>query len=511
MNMLNKTIGSHLKRQYGLVMTAEQMRVSEQAQMQHMEQPSLLMTKASQHIACFINNHFNHQKLYFLIGPGNNAGDGLLAAHMLNDAGWDIALYVFDQKNIQALWDKVTSSYQEPIFLSQFDTIQTLDAFEVKQDILIIDALFGIGQRLPLDESVTNIIKKAHQSNACIISVDMPTGVDSDTGVVDENAIKANYTLTFQAYKPGHLLNPGAHHCNEVLLFDIGLKLQEQKSTCAVNHPTAWGQQLPKPCFHWHKYKRGTVAVLVGKEKPGAAILAAQAARKVCGGVFLCAPQEIASHIRLLYPGFIVESIQDTISFIDFVDIKHIDSVLIGPGVGIIGSVRDKVIKLLQTKTALVLDADVFSVFEGSMDLISSHGHQNILLTPHMGEFMRVFKHMQEIDFAANKLEMVQKAAAITQTNILLKGNDTVIASWQKDALIAFPATPWLATAGSGDVLAGIAAGMMASGVGAFNAGAIACWLHAQTGMQLGAGLIAEDLIDQLPKSMEEYFDEYRQ
>ncbi|MEM7071750.1 MAG: NAD(P)H-hydrate epimerase, partial [Pseudomonadota bacterium] len=350
---IQNTVKQNQDHQCHFVLKSTQINAYEQRHMHAMEQPEMLMNRAAGFVARYISTHFNTQPVFFIIGPGNNGADGLLCAKMLQQQGWEVYCFVLCQKTIKPKWPRLRlddGSFYDPLCVVADHAIET---FDIPAKALVIDAGFGIHQRLPLSAQMRSIIAQMHQKEAYIISIDLPTGVSCDDGQVDVGAVKAKKTLTFQAFKPAHLLQPSAFHCGDVSVYDLGIKISDHEISMQVNHPALWLHHFPVPTFDMHKYSRGALVILVGRKRPGAAILAALAARRLCGAVVLCADHTQADVIRTTYPGFIVEEINDTISFIDFIDGFKANAILIGPGAGLIGSVRDKIIKILNKNIPL--------------------------------------------------------------------------------------------------------------------------------------------------------------
>lgn len=424
-----------------------------------------------------------------LCGPGNNGGDGFVAARHLADCGYavrlalagDVARLKGDAATMQARWSG-------PILAPDMDV---LDGAHV-----VVDALFGAGLSRPLDGAVAALIEEVTRRSLKVVAVDVPSGVDGNSGRVLGVAAQALSTVTFFRRKPAHLLLPGRLICGEVVLAQIGIPdavLATILPQTALNDPSLWLSHFPWPRADGHKYSRGHALVVGGETMTGAAMLAARAARRVGAGlVTVAAPTPSLNVYRCGDPGNIVQSLDD---FPALLADPRRNAVLLGPGGGSNEAMRRLSALALGAGKACVLDADALTAFAGQPKRLFDDLSLRALLTPHDGEFRRLFPHM-----SGSRLERARDAARTTGAIILLKGADTVIAHPDGRALINANAPPALATAGSGDVLAGMAVGLMAAGMVTFEAAAAAVWLHGRAASAFGPGLIAEDIAEQLPK-----------
>ena len=346
---------------------------------------------------------------------------------------------------------------------------------------LVIDAVFGAGLARDVDGVVADTLRAARR----VVAVDVPSGLDGATGTVRGYAPQAALTVTFFRLKPGHLLLPGRDLCGTLVLADIGLPraaLDQVRPNTFANSPALW--RLPTIATAAHKYARGHVTVLGGPAMTGAARMAADAARRAGAGMVTIAASGNADVYRTGSPGLIVNEAP----LADLLQDERRQVWVCGPGLGVDG-VRDALPALLAAKRQVVADADVFSAFAGKPDAL----HGASVLTPHAGEFSRVFGSPGD-----NRLAAARAAAARTDAVVLLKGADTIIAAPDGRAAVNASAPPWLATAGAGDVLAGIIAGLLAQGMPAWEAAAAAAFLHGRAAARVGRGLIAEDLLPAL-------------
>jgi hydroxyethylthiazole kinase-like uncharacterized protein yjeF len=439
-----------------------------------------LMEAAGWAVALQTRKAFAPCRVLVLAGPGNNGGDGFVAARYLRYWGWPVRIAFLgstrDLKGDAALNAARWEGDIEPL---------TPDALTGAD--LVIDALFGAGLSRPLGGMAKATIKAIRVP---VVAVDIPSGVAGDSGLVEGVAPQAALTVTFFRKKPGHCLMPGRDLCGQVVVADIGIPdevLDEIQPSCFENGPVLW--QLPELQTDGHKYKRGH-ALVVGGEMAGASRLAALAARRSGAGmVTLAVPEKLASHYADAEPGTVIRVCNGTSDLKELIAKRKISAVLIGPGLGLGKASRSLVQGVLKAGIHAVLDADALSCFEEHGETLLSCLHHPVLMTPHEGEFKRLFERLPD------KLASARAASRLSGAVILLKGPDTVVASPDGRAVIETQAPPSLATAGSGDVLAGIAVGLMAQGMSPFESGAAAAWLHGQAALKAAPGLIAEDLI----------------
>jgi NAD(P)H-hydrate epimerase len=437
-------------------------------------------------------------RIAIVAGPGQNGGDGFIAATLLAERGYRVSLSLLGDLN------RLTGDAAEAAQDWTGEVGRGEDAAFQDAD-LIVDALFGTGLSRDLDGVARHVVDRMNGSGKPILAVDLPSGIDGDTGEVRGIAVKAARTVTFAARKPCHLLMPGRAFSGPVEVADIGIgrKILEAKGgSLFANSPALWLHALPKPGLSSHKYERGhTLVASGGATRTGAARLAARAALRIGSGLVTVAspPEAIgvnAAHLTAIMlkgcdgPEGLHNILQDT----------RLNALVLGPALGVHAGTRAMMAVAAQARRSLVLDADALTSFEGlASELHGAFRHAPTVLTPHGGEFNRLFKGHPDILDPASKIERARRAAAYTGAVVLLKGADTVIAAPDGRAAINENGTPYLATAGSGDTLCGLIAGLMAQNVSAFEAACAGAWIHAEAGASFGPGLISEDLADLVP------------
>ncbi|MBP6818821.1 MAG: NAD(P)H-hydrate dehydratase [Ferrovibrio sp.] len=445
--------------------------------------PSLtLMEHAGAAVADAVRLNYAFGPVLVLCGPGNNGGDGFVAARLLDRAGWPVRLVLLGER--AALKGDAAAMAQQWRGL-----VLTPEQADFSACDVIVDALYGAGLSRAPEGKAAQLIAAANASGKPVVAVDLPSGLHGDDGKPLGLAIRADRTITFFRLKPGHLLLPGRVHCGAIALADIGISagvLDSIKPRQARNEPGLWQAVLPRPRLDGHKYARGHVLVRGGRQA-GAARLAARGALRIGAG--LCT---IASPDPLHGPP---DALMRTDDFIAALNDPRRNALLLGPGNGTDAETRVAVLAALKTRRACVLDADALSVFADDPAALFAAIQGPAVLTPHDGEFARLFP---DIAAETNKLARARQAAARAKAVLVLKGADTVIASPDGFAVINDNAPPDLATAGAGDVLAGFCAGLMAQGMKPLMAASAAVWLHGAAASESGPGLIADDLPEAL-------------
>ncbi len=439
----------------------------------------VLMENAGRAVARAVARRMRPRRTLVVCGPGNNGGDGYVAARLLQQQGWPVAVASLAPSRAGSDAAMAAAGWHGPL--------AAFSPGEAGRASLIIDAVFGAG----LTRDVAGIVADTLNAARHLVAVDVPSGMDGGTGAVRGFAPRAALTVTFVRLKPGHLLDPGRDLCGETVLADIGMPpgaLNGIQPRAFANDPVLW--RVPQPQARGHKYSRGHVTVLGGKAMTGAARMAAAAARRAGAGMLTIAAASGADIYRTGDAGVIVsEAPLDEL----LADGRRYVWVC-GPGYGR-EQARDALPKLIAARRTVVGDADVFAAFAGEPEALRGVA----VLTPHAGEFARVFG-----DPGQDRLAAARKAAQRTGGVVLLKGSDTIVAAPDGRATINASAPPWLATAGAGDVLAGIIAGFLAQGMPPWEAASAAAWVHGRAALLAGPGMLAEDLPPLIPRAIAE-------
>lgn len=455
-----------------------------------------LMENAGRAVADAICARWAPRPVVVICGPGNNGGDGFVIARLLREAGWPVRLGLLGQRD--RLSGDCALAAEDWTGTTEPATPDMLDG-----DPLVVDALLGAGLLRPVEGVAADIV--AAMAGRTVVAVDLPSGVHGDDGQVLGVAPQAALTVTFFRKKPGHALMPGRRLCGDIIVADIGISpdvLRVVNPRQWENDPALWRDLYPQPAADGHKYLRGHAVALGGGRMTGAARLATRAALRIGAGLATAAcPAAAVPLYSAGFPSLIVEPVEDAAEFAALLADPRKNAVLLGPGAGVGERTRDMVLAALAAEKACVLDADALTSFADEPQDLLDRLDDRCLLTPHEGEFARLFEPSHFDGPGRNgKLARARIAAAHSGAVVLLKGADTVIAAPDGRAVINTLASPWLATAGSGDVLAGMALGLMAQGMPTFEAACAAAWLHGAAGQLLGPGLIAEDIPEALPR-----------
>ena len=429
-----------------------------------------------------------------LAGPGNNGGDGFVVARHLKDRGWLVRLGLLgtvdglkgDAKANADRWD---------------GPVEALSPELLEGSPLVVDALFGAGLERDIGGVAADILTACDDRRLDVVAVDIPSGVHGDTGAVMGAAATARITVTFFRAKPGHLLGPGRSRCGRVVVADIGIPesvLDEIMPRTFVNAPGLWLSRFPRPRAEGHKYTRGHGVVWGGDSMTGAARLAARGARRAGIGLLTIAcDAESAAIYRAGDPGNIVVACATPRALGKLLADPRKNAILIGPGAGVGNRTRDLVLRALKAGKTLVLDADGLTSFEKDNDRLFAAVGSGCVMTPHRGEFDRLFGPPERK--GTSKVERTRNAAALVGATVVFKGPDTVVATPDGLAAINANAPAELATGGSGDVLAGMILGLLAQGMKPGRAAMAGVWLHGAAAKSFGPGLIAEDIAEALP------------
>ncbi len=461
-----------------------------------------LMRRAGEAVAAVVLARYPAAtRVHMLCGPGNNGGDGYIVARLLQESGVDVALWGSGEPRAGS--DAALAAADCPL------DPRPLSAFAAEPGSLVVDALYGAGLSKALSGDAARAVQVVADLGLPVVAIDLPSGVSGESGDILGSAFRAAVTVTFARKKPGHLLLPGREMCGEVVLADIGIgdgTIARIAPRSFENAPTLWLPAFPVPAVDAHKYRRGHASIFSGgPSATGAARLSAlAAARSGAGAVTILSPAN-AMQVNAAHLTSIMLRKADAVADLGaFLTDRRPSSFVLGPGFGVGEKARDFALALLGAGQAhytgvagLVLDADGITSFRDEPETLFQAARRSgapaLVVTPHEGEFGRLFPGIAD-DKVLSKLAKARAAAARANAIVVYKGADTVIAAPDGRAAINSNGAPWLATAGSGDVLAGIIAGFLAQGMPAFEAACAAAWIHAEAGSRFGPGLIAEDL-----------------
>jgi hydroxyethylthiazole kinase-like uncharacterized protein yjeF len=468
------------------ILTVAEMTAADRAAVAGGTPGQVLMERAGTAVADAVAQRFTPGRTLVLAGPGNNGGDAYVAARVLKAKGWDVRVEALapprtdDAIAAAARWDGPTA----PL------------AGDFGDAELVIVGLFGAGLDRPLTGEALRLARASERIKGRMVAIDLPSGLSGDTArPVGDAAFHAALTVTFHRRKLGHVLQPGRDFCGEVVVADIGLGAAVV--SLFENTPELWLAKFPWPATTAYKHSRGRLIVVSGEAwRTGAARLAARGALRIGAGLVtvLSPPDALeinAAHLEavMLAPFETEQELEEAAG--------AAEAAVIGPAAGINDSTLANVLALARTGAALIIDADALTVFRDDPEELFTALDRDDVLTPHPGEFERVFPRL--LKSAPNKVEAAREAARRAGAVVLVKGADTVIAAPDGRAAVSLNGSPWLATAGSGDVLAGFIGGLVAQGMDSFEAACAGVWIHAECGAAFGPGLISEDLPDLTP------------
>jgi NAD(P)H-hydrate epimerase len=450
---------------------------------------TLLMQNAGEAVAREIKRRFTPRAVSVVCGPGNNGGDGFVAAAALAQSGWPV--------RVALLGDVETLRNDAQYHARRWrGAIEPLSTAVTENAELVVDALFGSGLNRRLDPKVSDVLAYVSRRALPIVAVDIPSGILGDSG---ENigAAPAVCTVTFMHKKPGHLLLPGRDACGDVVVADIGIPQQVLNSLGIdtwENTPALWRSKLPQWHANINKYSRGHALLYGGYPMTGASRMAARAAaRSGAGLTTIAVPEHAFAIYAAALTSIMALPLAQNEDFARLLADPRYTAFSIGPGAGVSDATRLRALDMLKTGKPVVIDADAISVFASRPEELFQAIRGACVITPHEGEFKRIF------DVSGDKVARARQAARRSGAVVVLKGADTVIVAPDGRAIINSNAPSTLATAGSGDVLGGFILGLLAQNMDAFPAAAAAVWLHGAAAAGFGAGLIAEDLPDLLP------------
>ena len=460
--------------------------------------PSLtLMENAGRAVADAIIERYVRGRAVVLCGPGNNGGDGLVAARHLRAFDWDVSVALLGER-LKGDAAEMAKRWDGAVVPLAGDVLEGAN--------VVVDALFGAGLTRPLEGKAAELVRVLNGSDVPVVAVDVPSGMHGDLARgLDDFVVAADTTVTFFRKKPAHVLMPGREFCGDVVVADIGIPdvaLESIKPNTFENGPELWGRAYPWPRTLAHKYARGHCVVVSGPtHATGAARLAARGALRIGAGlVSVASPPDAVPINAAQLTAIMVKPFDGAAALSDLLSDKRLNAVVIGPGCGVGRQTRDLVAAVLASGAAAVLDADALTSFHDDPAALFRLLREPAVLTPHEGEFARIFAGL--LAKSKNKVEAARSAAARAHCAVLLKGSDTVIAAPDGRAIVNSHAPPTLATAGSGDVLSGFIGGLIAQRLDSFKAAAAAAWLHGKAASGFGPGLISEDLPEALPAAL---------
>lgn len=512
------------------LLTAAEMRAVEQETFDTGVSSFSMMEEAGHAVARFILVQIKSKSFLFspkigvLCGPGHNGGDGFITAFYLRKAGLSVEVACVGS------WDtlkgdnaKAAEKWAGPI--------GTLEDLDLTSCAGLVDALFGIGLARDLEGSIlacVTRVKAWHQvtPSSWIVAIDIPSGVETDTGRIRGGAIPATHTVTFFRPKLGHVLFPGCAEVGHLHVAPLSFVAHDPTPSthaACLNHPRLWEKEWPHLTWETHKYKRGYVVILSGVfPYLGATRLAAHsAARMGAGLVTLACPQSVAPIQATHLTHIMVASFENDQAFLKLLQERRWNVLVLGPGLEGSEETRERLKMYLNAlilaqekntrkKRHLVLDAGALTSFAGCASQLGQLIRAQTgacVVTPHEGEWATLFSDPEQAPSLSSKVERARYGARILGAILVLKGPDTIVAHPEGRVLILEKGSPWLATAGSGDVLAGFIAGLLAQGMEPFEAAAAAVWFHNEVAHDFGPGLVADDLYERLPVVLKRFLE----
>lgn len=489
-----------------VILSTHQMKALEEASCDGKVTLFTLMQRAGKAVAEAILERYSKQPVTILCGAGNNGGDGFVTAYCLKKKNWPVTVYcAVDTHDLQGDASRAVDMWRGDVL--------SFDEFELPEDGIIIDAVFGTGLSREVEGITHDVLLSLRESDCPVVAVDVPSGANADTGECQLCTPQAEVTVTFSYKKPAHLLLPAREACGEIIVADIELDtdaLEELGPFIMENAPSlSWGEGEFDKSIAAHKYHHGHVVVLGARAMTGATSLAATAALRVGAGlVTIAAPADTAAIYHLQNPSLIVETMTEMVRLKDHIQDERRNAVVIGCGAGQDNAAVLKKIVFdavnQRPQKFCVIDADALTVFADAPQLLMQAVNGYCVLTPHEGEFKKLFP-----DIKGSKIERAYAAAKRSGAIIVLKGADTVIAAPDGRMVISTNGSPWLATAGSGDVLAGMIAGLLARDMmDVFDTVCAAVWMHGRASELAGVGMISSDLPAHIPAVLREIIDD---
>jgi len=493
-----------------MILNSSEIRAIERKEFKLRKNSFSLMQSAGEKCADYISTNISKNKELFIVcGPGNNGGDGFIIGHSLINKGYKVKIFL-----VLPIINKNNDNYKafKSLNCKIYNLKDLNKELKKKTNLVIVDCIFGTGLNKNINSNIKNLIKLINNKKNFVISVDIPTGISADTGKVMGEAIKANLTLALHCKKVGHLLFPGGYFSGVVKVLDIGIRKSLNKyinNKISENDPKLWIKKFPWKKYNSHKYSRGRVFVYGSlKNYIGASLLSSNAAiRCGAGAVTIIANKSTIDKYNQRFFSLLKLEINSQKEFKDFLKNSLITSFLIGPGSGVNIETAENVKLISKYINHVVIDADAITSFSKNPKQLFSILNKDKIITPHEGEFNRIFPNLKNI---TNKIERTLAAAKKANCIVVFKGPDTIIASPDGKVCVNTIATEELAVIGSGDVLSGIITSLIGKNkMSSFDGACAGVWLHSFAARMVKKGLIAEDIIKNLPKTLEQLDKKY--
>ena len=493
-----------------MILNSSEIRAIEQKEFKLRKNSFSLMQSAGEKCADYISNKISKNKELFIVcGPGNNGGDGFIIGHRLINKDYKVKIFL-----VHSIKNKKNDNYKafKQLNCKIYNLKDLKKELKKKTNPVIIDCVFGIGLNKNINSNIKNLIRLINNKKTFVISIDIPTGINADTGNIMGEAIKANITLALHCKKVGHLLFPGVHFSGLIKILDIGIRKSLNKfinNKITENDPKLWIKKFPWKKYNSHKYSRGRVFIYGSlKNYIGASLLSSNAAiRCGAGAVTIVAKKSTIDKYNQRFFSLLKVEINSQKEFKNFLKNSLITSFLIGPGAGVNLETVENVKLISKYINYAVIDADAITSFSKNPKQLYSILNEDKIITPHEGEFNRIFPNLKNIK---NKIERTTEAAKKANCIVVFKGPDTIIASPDGKVCINTISTQELAVVGSGDVLSGIITSLIGKNkMSSFDGACAGVWIHSFAARMIKKGLIAEDIIKNLPNTLEHLDKKY--
>ena len=493
-----------------MILNSSEIRAIEQKEFKLRKNSFSLMQSAGEKCADYISNKISKNKELFIVcGPGNNGGDGFIIGHRLINKDYKVKIFL-----VHSIKNKKNDNYKafKQLNCKIYNLKDLKKELKKKTNPVIIDCVFGIGLNKNINSNIKNLIRLINNKKTFVISIDIPTGINADTGNIMGEAIKANITLALHCKKVGHLLFPGVHFSGLIKILDIGIRKSLNKfinNKITENDPKLWIKKFPWKKYNSHKYSRGRVFIYGSlKNYIGASLLSSNAAiRCGAGAVTIVAKKSTIDKYNQRFFSLLKVEINSQKEFKNFLKNSLITSFLIGPGAGVNLETVENVKLISKYINYAVIDADAITSFSKNPKQLYSILNEDKIITPHEGEFNRIFPNLKNIK---NKIERTTEAAKKANCIVVFKGPDTIIASPDGKVCINTISTQELAVVGSGDVLSGIITSLIGKNkMSSFDGACAGVWMHSFAARMIKKGLIAEDIIKNLPDTLEHLDKKY--